>query len=130
MASNLDRRMEEIARTKAAERSGLDRIEESTETINRGMSDPVNWLLAIASLVGIPFSGGLSIGLAVIALLRATGNGKAAVQAVAPTTADISAPAPGCVRMLAALGSILAFGFIVFLFAVVLYMHAAGIPLR
>ena len=130
MASVYDRRMEEIARMKESERTGLDRIEESTQTINRGMSDPLNWLLGIGAIAGIPFTGGLSIGLAVIALLRATGNGKAAVQAVTPTVADVSAPGPGCTRILAALGSIVVFGFIVFLFLVALYMNVAGIPLK
>ena len=73
-------------------RGELDRIEESTETINRGMADPINWLLCAGALVGIPFTGGLSVGLAVIALLRATKGGKANVQAMQPTMADVASP--------------------------------------
>ena len=130
MASVLDRRMEEIARMKEAERTGLDRIQESTDTINRGTSDPINWLLCIGALVGIPFSGGLSIGLAIVAVLRTTKNGKAVVQAVTPTVADVSAPGPGCVRILASSGVAVVTLIIVFLFLVALYMNAAGIPLK
>lgn len=130
MASVYDQRMEEIARMKEAERNGLDRIEESTQTINRGMADPLNWLLCIGAIVGIPFSGGLSIGLGVVAILRATAGGKAVVQAVTPTVADVSAPGPGCVRILAASGVAVVTLIIVFLFAVALYMNAAGIPLK
>lgn len=126
MASRYDMRMEEIARMKAAERSGLDRIAESTQTINRGMGDPVNWLLAIGALVGIPFTGGLSIGLAIIAVLRATKNGKAAVQAATPTVADLSAPGPGCVRMLAAGGVLVVMLIMILLFVAVVAYKAQG----
>lgn len=130
MASRYDLRMAEIAAQRAAERTGLDRIQESTNTINRGMSDPANWLLGIGSILLLPFSGGLSVGLAIVAILRATKNGKAAVQAVTPTVADLSAPGPGCVRMLAAGGVMVVTLFIVLLFLVALYMNAAGIPMK
>lgn len=106
MASNYDLRMEQIAAQRAADRGELDRIEESTETINRGMADPLNWLLGIGAIAGIPFTGGLSLALGVWALLRATKNGKANVQAIQPTTADIAYPGLGLARILAALGSL------------------------
>ena len=106
MASVYDRRMEEIAAQRDAERQGLDRIAESTETITKGMSDPINWLLCIGALVGIPFTGGLSIIALIVAILRATAGGKANIQAIQPTTADVASPGPGCVRILAALGSL------------------------
>lgn len=122
MASVYDRRMEEIARQRQAERAGLDRIEESTETIERGMSDPINWLLCAAALVGIPFTGGLSVGLAVIALLRATKGGKANVQAMQPTLADVASPGLGCVRILGALGVLVLMAIVILLFvAIVAY---------
>lgn len=104
MASVYDLRMAEIARQREADRGGLDRIEESTDTINAGMSDPVNWVLGIASILLIPVTGGLSVGLGVIALLRMTAGGRACAQAIAPTAADLAAPGPGCVRIAAALG--------------------------
>jgi len=83
------------------------RIQESTETINRGMSDPLNWLLLLGAVVGIPFTGGLSLALAIWAALRMTANGKAYVQAIQPTKADIVNPGPGCARIAAAIGSLL-----------------------
>ena len=104
MASVYDLRMAEIARQREADRGGLDRIEESTDTINAGMSDPVNWVLGIASILLIPVTGGLSVGLGVIALLLMTAGGRACAQAIAPTAADLAAPGPGCVRIAAALG--------------------------
>ncbi len=85
MASRYDMRMAEIAEQRAMARGELDRIEESTATINAGMSDPLNWLLAIGAIVLIPFTGGLSLGLGIIALLRATKGGKACAQAIVPT---------------------------------------------
>lgn len=106
--------------------SGLDRIQESTDTINRGMSNPFVWLLLIGSIVGIPFTGGLSIGLAIVALLMMTGGGKAYVQAIPPVKADIVAPKAGCQRMLAALGSLILFLLIVGLFGLILWANATG----
>ena len=110
MASVYDRRLAEIAAQREAERAaqvdrtGLDRIERSTETINAGMSNPVVWLFCIGGIVLIPVTGGLSIGLLIVALLIMTAGGKACAQAIVPTPADIAAPGPGCVRILAALG--------------------------
>jgi hypothetical protein len=106
MASRYDLRMQEIAAQRAADRGELDRIEESTATINRGMSDPLNWLLCVGAIVGIPFTGGLSIIALIVAILRATAGGKANIQAIQPTMADVASPGPGCVRILAALGSL------------------------
>lgn len=106
MASRYDLRMAEIAQQRQQESAGLDRIQESTETINAGMADPLNWILCIGAIVGIPFTGGLSVIALIIALLRATAGGRANVQAIQPTMADIASPGPGCVRILAALGSL------------------------
>ncbi len=133
--SRYDDRMAEIARDRIAQPSptdgtGLDRIAESTETINRGMSNPFVWLMLIGSIVGIPLTGGLSIGLAVVALLMMTGGGKAYVQAIPPAKADLVAPGPGCVRILAATGSLIIFLVIVVLFALVLYANATGVKMR
>lgn len=113
MASVLDRRLAEIARQREAERAaqvdrtGLDRIEQSTATINRGMRNPLVWLSCTVGIVAIPFTGGLSIGALIVGLLIATAGGKAYAQAVPPTAADIAAPGPGCVRIAAALGSLI-----------------------
>lgn len=114
MASHYDRRMEQIAADRAQRRQvGLGRndeiyrIEESTETINRGMSDPLNWALMLGAIVGIPFTGGLSLALAIWALLRMTAGGKAYVQAIQPTKADIVHPGLGLARIFAAIGSLL-----------------------
>lgn len=126
MASVYDRRMEEIARHRQAERAGLDRIEESTQTINAGMSDPINWLLCAGAFIGIPFTGGLSVGLAIIALLRATKGGKANIQAMTPTPADLTAPRAGCTRFFAALGVLILMLVLIFLFAAALAYKAQG----
>ena len=116
MASVLDRRMEEIADQRAADRGELDRIQESTETINAGMADPINWLLCIGALMGIPFTGGFSLALGIIAILRMTKNGKANMQALQPTTADLTSPGYGCVRILGALGVLVVLAVLVALF--------------
>lgn len=126
MASVLDRRMQEIARQREAERTDLDRIEQSTATINAGMGDLLNWLLCIGAIVGIPFSGGLSIGLAVIALLRATKGGQACAQAIIPTSADLAEPKAGCTRIFAALGVLILMIFVILLFAAALAYKAQG----
>lgn len=128
MSSIYDRRMEEIAAQRQAEQAGLDRIEESTETINAGMSDPLNWLLCIGALVGIPFTGGLSVGLAVIALLRATKGGKANIQAIQPTLADVASPGLGCARILGALGVLVGLVVLVLLFFAVIAYHMGVQP--
>lgn len=128
MSSIYDRRMEEIAAQRQAEQAGLDRIEGSTETINAGMSDPLNWLLCIGALVGIPFTGGLSVGLAVIALLRATKGGKANIQAIQPTLADVASPGLGCARILGALGVLVGLVVLVLLFFAVIAYHMGVQP--
>lgn len=110
----------------AADDTGLDRIEESTQTINRGMSNPFVWLLLIGSIFGIPVTGGLSIGLAVVALLMMTGGGKAYVQAIPPAKADLAAPGLGCRRILAATGSLIIFLLVLALFGLVLWGNATG----
>lgn len=126
MASRYDLRMQEIAAQRAADRGELDRIEESTETINRGMSDPINWLLCAGAFVGIPFTGGLSVGLAVIALLRATKGGRANLQAMRPTVADVASPGLGCARIFGALGVLVGLLVLVLLFFAVIAYHVQG----
>jgi len=128
MASVLDRRMEEIAAQRQAEQAGLDRIEESTQTINAGMSDPINWLLAIGAIVGIPFTGGFSVLLAIVAILRATKGGKANVQAIQPTMADVASPGLGCVRILGALGVLVGLLVLVALFGAIVAYHMGVQP--
>ena len=128
MASRYDVRMQEIAAQRQAEREGLDRIEESTETINRGMSDPINWLLCIGAFVLIPASGGLSIGLAIVAVLRATAGGKANIQAIQPTMADVAAPGLGCARIFGALGVLVGLGVLILMFAAVVAYNAGVKP--
>lgn len=130
MASVYDRRMEEIAEQRAMARGELDRIEESTATINAGMSDPLNWLLAIGSIVGIPFTGGLSIIALIVAILRATKGGKANIQAMQPTTADLAAPGLGCTRILGALGVLVILFVLILLFGVILYANATGMKMQ
>ncbi len=130
MASRYDMRMAEIAEQRAMARGEMDRIEESTATINAGMRDPINWLLAIGSIVGIPFTGGLSLGLGIVALLRATKGGKACAQAIVPTTADVASPGLGCARILGALGVLAILFVLVLLFGVILYANAMGVKLK
>ena len=129
MASVLDRRMAEIAAQRAADRNereaqadstGLDRIAQSTATVTRGMNDPINWILFCGGIVLIPVTGALSIGLIIWGLLRMTAGGRACAQAIVPTPADLTAPGPGCVRILGALGVlILMIAVILLFFAVV-----------
>lgn len=83
-----------------------NRIEESTETIERGMKNPFAYILIIGGIVGIPFTAGLSLLGVVLGLLMMTGGGRAYVQAIPPTAADAAYPAAGCARMAAALGSL------------------------
>ena len=124
MASVLDLRLAEIARQREAERAaereqdsaGQNRIEQSTETISRGMRNPLVWLFCTVGIVMIPATGGLSIGGLIIALLIATAGGRAYVQAIPPTAADLAAPGPGCVRIAAALGSLILLLIIIGLF--------------
>ncbi len=130
MSSVYDRRMAEIAEQRAMARGELDRIEESTATINAGMSDPINWLLCVGALVGIPFTGGLSVGLAVLALLRATKGGRANLQAMQPTVADVASPGLGCARILGALGVLVVLFVLVLLFGLILWANAIGVPMR
>lgn len=128
MASRYDLRMAEIAQQRQAEQAGLDRIEESTATINAGMNDPLNWILCAGAIVGIPFTGGLSLGLGIIALLRATKGGKANVQAIQPTTADLAAPGLGCARILSALGVLVLMAVLAALFLAIVAYHMGVKP--
>lgn len=130
MASRYDLRMAEIAEQRAMARGELDRIEESTATINAGMSDPLNWLLAIGSIVGIPFTGGLSIIALIVAILRATAGGKANLQAMQPTAADLAAPGLGCARIFGALGVLVILFVLILLFGVILYANATGMKMQ
>jgi hypothetical protein len=82
-------------------------IEQGTDAINRGMSSQFNWALVIGGLVGMPFTGGLSFALTLIGGIRMSGSPKHMVNAAIPKTVDSLAPKAGCVRMLAALGSLL-----------------------
>lgn len=114
MASRLDQRMDQIRADRAARRQdGLGRndeiyrIEESTQALESGMADPLNWALMIGAVVLIPFTGGLSLALGIWALLRMTANGKAYVQAIQPTKADLVYPGLGCARIAAAIGSLI-----------------------
>lgn len=135
MASRYDLRMEQIradreqyeAAQQRLHRDDLDRIEESTETINRGMADPLNWLLCIGAIAGIPFTGGLSIIALIVAILRMTAGGKANVQAMQPTTADIAYPGLGLARILGALGSlVILIVLVLLLLAAVAYKAQGG----
>ena len=133
MTSVYDLRMAEIARQREAERAaqastGLDRIERSTETINRGMSNPVVWLFCTVGIVAIPLTGGLSIGALIVGLLIATGGGRAYAQAIPPARADLAAPGPGCVRILGALGSLALLLIIILLFCAAVAYNAGVKP--
>ena len=130
MASRYDMRMAEIAEQRAMARGELDRIAESTETINRGMADPINWLLAIGSIVLVPFTGGLSVGLLIVAILRATAGGRANLQAMQPTMADVASPGLGCARILGAVGVLVVLFVLVLLFGLILWANAIGVPMR
>lgn len=82
-------------------------IQSGTDAINRGMSSQFNWALVIGGLVGMPFTGGLSFGLTLIGGIRMSGSPKHMLQAAIPRTVDTVAPKAGCIRVLAAIGSIL-----------------------
>lgn len=124
MASILDRRVAEIAAQREAERADRaeqdrteqDRISKSTDTINRGMSNPLVWILSIGGIVLIPVTGGLSIGALIVALLILTGGGRACAQAIPPTAADLTAPKAGCTRIFAALGVLILTIIVILLF--------------
>ena len=125
MASVYDLRMQEVARQREAERTdqastGLDRIADSTQTVTRGMANPLVWVLSIGSILAIPFTGGLSIGGLIVGLLIMTAGGRACAQAIVPTPADIAAPGPGCVRIAAALGVLILMIAVILLFLAVL----------
>lgn len=130
MASRYDARMLEIATQRAAQAdsTGQNRIEDSTQTVTRGMANPLVWLFCIGGIVLIPLTGGLSIGLLIVALLIATGGGRACAQAIAPTTADLAAPGPGCVRVVAALGSLILLLIIIGLFLAAVAYNAGVKP--
>jgi len=99
----------------------LDIIQRGTDAVNKGMASPLNWALVIGGLVGMPFTGGLSFALTLIGGIRMGGSPKHAVQAAIPRTVDTVAPKAGCVRVLAALGSI-----VFALFAVGLFLLLAA----
>ena len=134
MASVLDRRMAEIAAQRAAEQTaqadstGLDRIAESTETINAGMSNPVVWVLSIGSILAIPLTGGMSIGALIVALLIMTKGGRACAQAIVPTPADLTAPKAGCTRIFAALGVLILMIIVILLFCAIIAYNAGVKP--
>lgn len=131
MASVLNRHIAEIAAQREAEhaaQASLDRIERSTQTLNRGMANPLVWLFCIGGIVGIPFSGGLSILAIIVAIIIATGGGKAYAQAIPPTAADLAAPGPGCVRITAALGSLVLLLIIILLFCAAVAYNAGMKP--
>ena len=82
-------------------------IQSGTDAVNRGMASPLNWALVIGGLVGMPFTGGLSFALTLIGGIRMSGSPKHVVNAAIPRTVDTAAPKAGCVRVFAAIGSIL-----------------------
>jgi len=123
--------MLEIAAQRAAEhtaQAGLERIEQSTQTINAGMANPLVWVLSIGGIIGVPFTGGFSILAIIVALLIATGGGRACAQAIPPTAADLAAPGPGCVRILAALGVLILMIAVILLFIAVAAYNAGVKP--
>ena len=102
----------------------LESIQRGTEAINRGMASPLNWALVIGGLVGMPFTGGLSFALTVIGGVRMSGSPKHMVNAAIPRTVDAVAPKAGCIRVLAALGSMLLIVLTVALFALLMAYQA------
>lgn len=85
----------------------LESIQSGTDAINRGMASPLNWALVIGGLVGMPVTGGLSFALTLLGGIRMSGHPANIVQAAIPRTVDAVAPKAGCVRVIAALGSML-----------------------
>ena len=84
----------------------MDIIQQGTDAINRGMSSQFNWSLVVLGLVGMPFTGGFSMALALLGSIRMSGHPKHIVQAAIPRTVDVVAPKAGCIRVLCALGSL------------------------
>ena len=101
-------------------------IQSGTDAINAGMSSQFNWALVIGGLVGMPFTGGLSFALTLIGGIRMSGHPANIVQAAIPRTVDTVAPKAGCIRVLAALGSLLLIVFSVALF-LLLAAYQAGL---
>jgi hypothetical protein len=124
--------MVEIAAQRQADRArdsdtGLHRIEESTATIEAGMRNPWVYIVFLISLILIPFTGGLSFGGSIVCLLMMTKNGKAIGQAIQPTTADIAAPGPGCVRIV---GATLALVLLLVTVVLFLFLAYANVEVR
>ena len=94
----------------------LEIIKSGTDAVNRGMSSPINWGLVVTGLIGMPFTGGLSFALTLIGGIRMSGHPKHMVNAAIPRTIDATAPRAGCIRVLAALGSMLLIVFSIALF--------------
>lgn len=100
-------------------------IQRGTDAVNQGMASPLNWALVIGGLVGMPFTGGLSFALTLIGGIRMSGHPANIVQAAIPRTVDATAPKAGCVRVFAAIGSMLLIVFSVALF-LLLVAYQAG----
>ena len=132
MASRYDERLLEIAAQREAERAadqaGMDRIERSTQTINKGLANPLVYILGIGGIIGVPFTGGFSILALIVAILMLTGGGKAYAQAIPPTASDLAAPGPGCVRIVAALGSLILLLIVIALFGAIVAYHLGVQP--
>ena len=101
-------------------------IQAGAGAINRGMSSPINWGLVVIGLVGMPFTGGLSFALTLIGGICMSGHPANIVQAAIPRTIDAVAPKAGCIRVIAALGSMLLIVFSVALF-LLLVAYQAGL---
>ena len=104
----------------------LEIIQSGSDAINRGMASPLNWGLVIGGLCLMPFTGGLSFALTLIGGIRMGGHPANIVQAAIPRTVDAVAPRAGCIRVIAAIGSMILILFTIGLF-LLLVAYQAGL---
>ena len=102
-------------------------IEESTEKVNRGMSNPGLWLLLVAGLLLMPVTGGVSLAVTLLAGFAMGGGLKNMAVAATPHAADLAAPRAGCIRVLCALGSMVLLVVGIMLLAALLAANAGAL---
>ncbi len=85
----------------------LRELEEGTEAANRGMSNPLNWLFLIGGLLAAPFTGGVSLLVSIAAGIAMSGGPAHMAEAAMPMSVDVVAPQAGCMRVVAALATLI-----------------------
>lgn len=105
--STFDRQMaERHADRQSRAADELDELQAGAEAIERGMVNPINWLFLIGGIVAAPLTGGVSLLITIVAGVAMTGGPTHMARAAMPMTVDVIAPKSGCMRVVAALVSI------------------------